>query len=903
MSKKKKDKKHAGQKKTFRGVVELTRSGMAFIIVPGLTKDIMVKQKNLHTALDKDEVLVDVIKQARNEGRMEGVITDILKRNKTEFTGTMQVNKNFGFLITDKGMFMPDIYIPANSLKDAKNGDKAVVKIVAWGEKSRKPVGEIIEILDAADTNDLAMKEILIEAGFPLNFPDEVLKELAAIKEDITEAEIQKRKDCRKILTFTIDPVDAKDFDDAISIRKLKNGLYEIGVHIADVSHFVIPGTALDQEAEKRATSVYLPDRVLPMLPEKISNELCSLRPHEDKLTFSAMFQMNEKGEVKQHWIGRTIIHSNHRFTYEEVQETIERNEGPYDTEVLLLNKIAQTLRQDRFAHGAINFSSQEVRFKLDETGKPVGIVIKESKEAHQLIEEFMLLANRTIAAYVSKLRVNKQPVPFPYRVHDTPDEEKLKVFAAFAGKFGYRFDTSSPENIARSFNTMLQMVQGKPEQHVLETLGIRTMAKAIYTVDNVGHYGLGFEDYCHFTSPIRRHPDVLVHRVLAECLAGNIHPDKQMEKKCRHDSEMERKAMEAERAANKYKQVEYMQQFIGHTFDGVISGVAHFGFWVETVDTKCEGLVSIHNLNKREEFVFNENEYALVGQASGRKFRIGDKVSIRVVASNLAKRQLDYDLESELGELAQRDTRRQNLPKQRDDRRDNRKKKKEKQGNYIPKKPWQQQPAMQPAVTVTPEPVPEPVVDQVAVETHVVDVTTPPPVEAVPAQPATPKKTGAKKEKAVGKKDKVPAATGNAKAKKVAVVEAPLAPPPAPKKAAAKKSADKPAVKKTTAKNAAATVKKTPAKTAVAKKATAKKAAADAKKAPAKKAVAKKAAVKKATVAKETKATASHPKKAVAPKVAAKKAAQKASPKKAAAGKKASSKPVPTAKNKAKKK
>ncbi|MGN7824496.1 ribonuclease R [Chitinophaga sp. 22536] len=947
MSKKKKDKKHPGQKhpgqkqpgqkKTFRGVVELTRSGMAFVIVPGLARDIMVKQKNLNTALDKDEVLVDVIKHGGGDGRQEGVITDILKRNKTEFTGTLQVSKSFGFLITEKGLFMPDIYIPANSLNNGKSGDKAVVKVVAWGEKTRKPVGEVIEILDASDTNDLAMKEILIEAGFPLNFPTEVMNELAGIKEEITDTEVRKRKDCRNILTFTIDPVDAKDFDDAISIRPLKNGLYEIGVHIADVSHYVVPGTELDKEADRRATSVYLPDRVLPMLPEKISNELCSLRPHEDKLTFSAIFQMNEKGEVKHYWIGRTLIHSDHRFTYEEAQEVIETKEGPYEKEILLLNKIAQTLRQERFAHGAINFSSQEVRFKLDEKGKPVGIVVKESKEAHQLIEEFMLLANRTVATYVSKIKVNKQPVPFPYRVHDTPDPDKLKVFAAFASKFGYKFDVSSPESIARSFNRMLQLVQGKPEQHVLETLGIRTMAKAIYTVNNVGHYGLGFEDYCHFTSPIRRYPDVLVHRVVAECLADDIHPDKQMETKCKHDSEMERKAMEAERAANKYKQVEYMQQFIGHTFEGVISGVAHFGFWVETVDTKCEGLVSIHNLNRKEEFAFNEAEYALVGQASGRRFRIGEKVSIRVVAANLAKRQLDYELDSELATAG-----REFKPGQRDERREGRrdhKKKKQKHGQQQPwqpreKRPFTPEAPVAPAVSL--EIPPEPVVDQVIAETHVVDVTTPPPAAPAPS-PATEtapvkKKKTAKKQTAdkAAQADAVPAPVSaeatpaaapaspgkiktNTSKKAAETPVQPVMESPAVKKtekkttakAGAKKATEKPvakaapAEKKKTVKTAApkaaarkatakAAVKAPAAKTTIAKAATKKAPAAKApvaKKAAAKKAAvpAKKAAAKKAVAAPAKKAVAKAPAKKAVAKAPAKKAAVKAPAKKAA--------------------
>ncbi|WP_212004120.1 ribonuclease R [Chitinophaga sp. HK235] len=935
MSKKKKDKKHHPvQKKTFKGVVELTRSGMAFVIVPGLAKDIMVKQKNLHTALDKDEVLVDVIKQGRGDGRMEGIITDVLKRNKTEFTGSLQVSKSFGFLITEKGMFMPDIYIPANSLKNGKSGDKAVVKIVAWGEKSRKPVGEVIEILDASDTNDLAMKEILIEAGFPLSFPSEVMTELAGLKEVITETEVRKRKDCRNILTFTIDPIDAKDFDDAISIRLLKSGLYEIGVHIADVSHYVIPGTELDKEADKRATSVYLPDRVLPMLPEKISNELCSLRPHEDKLTFSAIFQMNEKGEVKQHWIGRTIIHSNHRFTYEDAQEIIEKKEGPYEKEVLLLNKIAQKLRQERFTRGAINFSSQEVRFKLDEKGKPIGIVIKESKEAHQLIEEFMLLANRTIAGYVSKIRINKQPVPFPYRVHDTPDTDKLKVFTSFAGKFGYKFDTSSPESIARSFNKMLQLVQGKPEQHVLETLGIRTMAKAVYTVDNIGHYGLGFEDYCHFTSPIRRYPDVLVHRVVAECLAGDIHPDKQMEKKCKHDSDMERKAMEAERAANKYKQVEYMQQYIGHTFEGVISGVAHFGFWVETVDTKCEGLVSVHNLNRKEEYVFNEAEYALVGQASGRKFRIGEKINIRVVAANLAKRQLDYDLDGELAAAGGREFR----PGRREDGRDH-KKKKQKHGQQQPWQPREKKPFTPPvAVPAVSLEIPEePVVDQVIAETHVVDIATPPPVAPVttpeqetPLVKKTKKKSGAKNgepvtttpvqeetkatpaaekpaEKAPAAEKKTagkPVTKANA-AKKSTVAEAPVAKAaeekvpaePAGKAPAKKAAAKKAAVAKAPAKTAA--VKKAPAAKAPAKKAAAKKATAT--KAPAKKAAPKKAAVTKAP-AKKAAAKKAPVTKAPAKKAPAKKAAVAKTPAPKAAAKKATVTKAPAKKAVAKK-
>ncbi|MBC7947287.1 MAG: RNB domain-containing ribonuclease, partial [Chitinophagaceae bacterium] len=413
---------------------------------------------------------------------------------------------------------------------------------------------------------------------------------------------------------------------------------------IADVSYYVEPETPLDKAAYQKATSVYLPDRVNPMLPEHISNVLCSLRPKEDKLTFSAMFQVTPKGEVKQHWLGRTVIHSDHRFTYEDVQAIIEEKEGLYKDEILLLNDMAQRMRKKRFNKGAINFSSTEVRFKLDEKGDPIGIMVKESKESHQLIEEFMLLANRYVAEYISKLKVKGKAVPFPYRIHDDPDEEKLLPFVAFAKKFGHKFDSSSPDAIAASFNQLLKDAHGRPEQHVLEQLGIRTMAKAKYTTVNVGHYGLGFQHYCHFTSPIRRYPDVIAHRILQEALDNHIVPDKKLEEKCKHCSDRERAAMEAERAANKYKQVQYMKNYLGEEFEGVISGVASFGFWVETIEHKCEGLVSVNSLLEYDEFRHAEADYCLVGQRSGRKFRMGDKVWIKVVAANLTKRQLDYE-------------------------------------------------------------------------------------------------------------------------------------------------------------------------------------------------------------------------------------------------------------------
>ena len=628
----------------YKGVLEITRSGMGFVVVEGLETDILVRPNDFNTALHGDTVRVEV-NPDRSGKRMQGLVVDVLERKQMEFVGKLQMNKGFAFFVGDGDKRIPDIFIPQEAFNGANDGDRVVVRIRDWEKDSKKrPVGEIVTVLDAEDENDVAMKEILLENGFPLEFPDEVMEEAERIPDVISDEEIAKRRDFRSILTFTIDPADAKDFDDALSIRVLKNGNYEIGVHIADVSHYVLPETELDKEAYKKATSVYLPDRVNPMLPEQISNVLCSLRPHEDKLTFSAVFQMTPKGQVKQYWVGKTIIHSNHRFTYEEVQEIIEKEDGLYMDEVLLLNNIAQRLRKKRFDAGAINFSSTEVRFKLDENRKPIGIMVKESKESHQLIEEFMLLANKYVAENVSKIEVNKKPIPFAYRVHDLPSEEKLLPFMAFARKFGHRFDTSSPELIAASFNIMLKDVQGKPEQHVLEQLGIRTMAKAVYTTENIGHYGLGFEHYCHFTSPIRRYPDIMVHRVLEQVLEKRIKPDKKMEQKCKNSSERERAAMDAERAANKYKQVEYMKEFLGEEFDGVISGVAAFGFWVETVEHKCEGLVSLNSLLEYDEFRLIETDYMLAGMRSGRKFRMGDKVRIKVVAANLTKRQLDYE-------------------------------------------------------------------------------------------------------------------------------------------------------------------------------------------------------------------------------------------------------------------
>jgi ribonuclease R len=629
--------------KSYEGKLDITRSGMGFVVIEGQDKDIVVRPHEFGRAMHGDVVKVEVTKEATKGKRHEGRIIDVVERKQTEFIGDIEVSQNFAFFKADSQKPMPDFYVSQKNLNGAVDKDRVVVRFLSWSNDEKKPEGEVVSVLKAKDVNDLAMKELLIENGFPLEFSKEVLDAAEKLSADISEEELGRRKDYRDILTVTIDPVDARDFDDALSIRPLESGNYEIGVHIADVSHFVTPGSVLDEAGYERATSVYLPDRVNPMLPEKISNELCSLRPHEDKFTFSVIFEITPRAEVKHFWIGRTITHSNHRFTYEDVQQIIETKEGLYNEEILLLNDLAQRFRSERFNNGAINFSSSEVRFTLDETGKPTGIVVKESKESHQLIEEFMLLANRTIAEYVSKIKVNKKPVPFPYRIHDTPDEEKLKPFVAFAKKFGYKFNLKDEAAVAASFNKMLQDVQGKPEQHVLEQLGIRTMAKAIYTSENIGHYGLGFEHYCHFTSPIRRYPDVLVHRVLQEVLDNDVKPDKKMEEKCRHCSDRERAAMEAERAGNKYKQVEFMQDKLGEDFDGVVSGVSSFGFWVETVEHKCEGLVSVRDLSEYDDFRLDDTDYALVGLRSGRRFRMGDLVRIKVVSANLAKRQMDY--------------------------------------------------------------------------------------------------------------------------------------------------------------------------------------------------------------------------------------------------------------------
>ncbi len=638
--------KHTHLVTTYKGILDIAKSGMGFVMVQGLENDILVFPNDFNTALKGDEVSIKITKIRQASGKKEGKVLEILKRKQVSFAGTMQVKERTAFFIPSSVFPMPDIYIPMNKLNGAKDNDRVLVQLTKWEKASRKPEGEVLKVFTPEQENDLAMQSIVAEAGFALSFSEEVIEFAKSLTDKIDAAEIAKRKDYRNVLTFTIDPVDAKDFDDAISYQILPNKNLEIGVHIADVSHFVQPNTAVDKEAYERATSVYLPDRVYPMLPERISNELCSLRPKEDKLTFSACFEVDAQGKIVATWFGKTIIHSDRRFTYEQVQEIIDTKIGDHSNEILWLLDWTQKLRKTRFDNGAINFSSQEVRFTLDEKGKPTGITIKESKESHQLIEELMLKANQLIAQKMGQVKIKKEPIPFPYRVHDQPNEEKLAPFIAFAKKHGYPFDISTPTHIAHSFNELMLASKGKPEQHVLEQLGIRTMAKAVYTSNNIGHYGLGFEHYCHFTSPIRRYPDILVHRIVQSVLLEHPMNDSELEQKCVHCSERERAAMESERAANKYKQVEFMRDYLGQSFEGIISGVSSFGFWVETIEHKCEGLVSITTLSKFDDFRLVESDYALVGMRSGRKFNMGDKITIKVVAANLEKRQLDYEWE-----------------------------------------------------------------------------------------------------------------------------------------------------------------------------------------------------------------------------------------------------------------
>ena len=632
--------------KTFvEGKVDLTNDGSAFIVTDDeFESDIFVAPRKLRNALNGDRVKVYVYAKSKGKHK-EGEVIEILQRAKTEFTGIVKLSERFAFFIPDDRKMMHDIFIPMNDLNGAKNGIKAVAEITDWPADAKNPIGRIKHILGAQGENDTEMNAILAEYGFPLSFPAEVEHEAEQIPNEISEQEIARRRDFRDVLTFTIDPFDAKDFDDAISFKYLDNGNYEVGVHIADVSHYIIPDSALDKEALDRGTSVYLVDRVIPMLPERLSNGLCSLRPKEDKLTFSAVFELDEDAYIVNEWYGKTIIHSDRRFTYEEVQEIIESKEGDHEKEIAQLNQLAYKLRDRKFKHGAISFETTEVKFKLDETGKPIGVYVKERKDAHKLIEDFMLLANRKVAEYVSKMGKGKHKFTFVYRVHDSPKPEALANFAQFAARFGYKINTKSDKETAKSLNYLMEDVEGKKEQNVLTHLAIRSMAKAIYTTKSSSHYGLAFDHYTHFTSPIRRYPDVMVHRLLFHYLNGGQSANAEhYEKLCQHSSQMEKKAADAERASVKYKQAEYLRDQVGNIFSGVISGVTEWGMYVEIIENKCEGMIRLRDISD-DFYTLDEKNYAIIGQRKKKVYQLGDEVQIRVKNVDLTKKQIDFSL------------------------------------------------------------------------------------------------------------------------------------------------------------------------------------------------------------------------------------------------------------------
>jgi ribonuclease R len=632
--------------KTFiEGKVDLTNDGSAFIVTDDeFENDIFVAPRKLRNALNGDRVKVYVYAKSKGKHK-EGEVIEILQRNKMEFTGILKLSERFAFFIPDDRKMMHDIFIPMNQLNGAKNGIKAIAEITDWPADAKNPIGRIKHILGTQGENDTEMNAILAEYGFPLSFPAEVEHESGQISDIITPQEISRRRDFRDVLTFTIDPFDAKDFDDAISFKYLENGHYEVGVHIADVSHYIAPDSALDKEALDRATSVYLVDRVIPMLPERLSNGLCSLRPNEDKLCFSAVFIMDEDAHITNEWYGKTIIHSNRRFTYEEVQEIIETKEGDYTKEMEELNALAHKLRERKFKNGAISFETTEVKFKLDETGKPIGVYVKERKDAHKLIEDFMLLANRKVAEYVSKMGKGKHKYTFVYRVHDSPKPESLANFAKFAERFGYKINTKSDKETAKSLNYLMEDVEGKKEQNVLTQLAIRSMAKAIYTTKSSSHYGLAFDHYTHFTSPIRRYPDVMVHRLLFHYLNGGQSANAEhYEKLCQHSSQMEKKAADAERASVKYKQAEYLRDQVGNIFSGVISGVTEWGMYVEIIENKCEGMIRLRDISD-DFYTLDEKNYAIIGQRKKKVYQLGDEVRIRVKNVDLTKKQIDFSL------------------------------------------------------------------------------------------------------------------------------------------------------------------------------------------------------------------------------------------------------------------